>query len=83
MSLVVSSWLVLGNTYQQRLLQLGQLQAQKERIKKELDQHEVALLITVQPQNVSQQSRKSLNESVGMSRRSRPIPSLSRATHKK
>jgi hypothetical protein len=83
LSLVVSSWMVLGNTYQQMLLQLSQLQAQKERIKKEIDQHEIALLISVQPQNVSQQLRKSLNESVGMPRRSRPISDIGGAAHQK
>jgi hypothetical protein len=83
MSLVVSSWMVLGNTYQQMLLRLGQLQAQKEQIKKELDQHEIALFNMVQPQNVSQQSRKLLNESVGMSRRSRPVSDIGGTAHQK
>ncbi|MBU3621175.1 hypothetical protein [Polynucleobacter sp. CS-Odin-A6] len=75
MSLVASSWMTLGNTYQQMVLRLGQLQEQRVQMKQTLDQHELAL-ITHQP-------RKSSHESTGMSRRSRPISSAGGATHQK
>ena len=83
MSLVATSWMALGSTYQQMVLRLGQLQAQKEQMKKELDQHELAVLTVAQSKNTNHKSRKSINEPVGMSRRSLPVPSFGRTAHKK
>jgi type II secretory pathway pseudopilin PulG len=83
MSLVASSWMTLGNTYQQMVLRLGQLQEQRVQMKQELDQHELALLNAAQSKNLSHQSRKSLHESAGMSRRSRLISVTGRTPHQK
>jgi hypothetical protein len=83
MSLVTSSWMALGNAYQQMVLKLGQLQEQRVKMKQALDQHELALFAKSQSQNLSQQSRKSLHESTGVSRRSRPISSIGRTSHQK
>jgi type II secretory pathway component PulJ len=83
MSLVASSWVGLSNIYQGMILRLGQLQEKKMELKKEMDQHELAILTAAQSNNANQTSRKLADESIGVSRRSRPIPSLGRATHKK
>jgi type II secretory pathway pseudopilin PulG len=83
MSLVTTSWIVLGNTYQQMVLRLGQLQEQRAQMKQVLDQHELALLTMAQSKNLSHHPRKSLNESSRMSRRSGPISSISGASKKK
>jgi type II secretory pathway pseudopilin PulG len=83
MSLVTSSWMALGNTYQQMVLRLGQLQEQRVQMKQSLDQHELALLATAQSKKLSHRSRKQLHESTGMSRRSRPISHIGRTPHQK
>jgi hypothetical protein len=83
MSLVASSWMGLSNTYQGMILRLGQLQEKKVELRKEMDRHELAILIAAQSNNSNQISGKLVDESIGVSRRSRPIPSLGRATHKK
>jgi type II secretory pathway pseudopilin PulG len=83
MSLVTSSWMALGNTYQQMVLRLGQLQEQRVQMKQSLDQHELALLATAQSKNFSHQSRKSSHEPTGMSRRSRPISHIGRTPYQK
>jgi hypothetical protein len=88
MSLVASSWMALGNTYQKMVLRLGQLQEQRVQMKHALDQHELELLTIAQsknfnPKNFSHQSRKSSHEPTGMSRRSRPISHIGRTSHQK
>lgn len=83
MSLVTSSWVVLGDTYQQMVLRWGQLQEQRVQMKHTLDQYELALLTHAQSKNLSHQPRKSLHESTRMSRRSRPIPHVSGTPHQK
>jgi hypothetical protein len=83
MTLVASSWMVLSNAYQGMVLRLGQLQEKRAELRKEMDMHELAILTATQLNNPNQISRKLANESIGVSRRSRPIPSLGRATHKK
>ena len=83
MSLVVSSWMGLSNTYQGVILRLGHLQEKRAELKKEMDRHELAILTAVQSNNSNPISRKLVDESIGMSRRSRPLPSLGRTTHKK
>jgi Zn-dependent M16 (insulinase) family peptidase len=83
MSLVSSSWIGLNNAYQGMVLRLGQLQEKRAELRKEMDRHELAILNTAQLNNPNQISRKLADESIGMSRRSRPIPSLGRTTHKK
>jgi type II secretory pathway component PulJ len=83
MGLVASSWMGLSNTYQGMILRLGQIQEKKVELGKEMDQHELAILTAAQSNNSKQISRKLADESIGVSRRSRPIPSLGRTTHKK
>ncbi|QWE00724.1 hypothetical protein FD967_01375 [Polynucleobacter sp. JS-Mosq-20-D10] len=83
MSLVVSSWMGLSNTYQGVILRLGHLQEKRVELKKEMDRHELSTLNAAQLKNSNQISRKLADESLGMSRWSRPIPGLGRATHKK
>jgi hypothetical protein len=83
MSLVASSWMNLSNTYQGMILRLGQLQEKRVELRKEMDKHELAILTAAQLNNSNQISRKLADESIGVSRRPRPIPSLGRTTHKK
>jgi Tfp pilus assembly protein PilV len=83
MSLVVSSWIGLSNIYQGMILRLGQLQEKKAELRKEMNRHELTILAAVQLNNSNPTSRKLADESIGVSRRSRPLPSLGRATHKK
>lgn len=83
MGLVATSWMALGNTYQYQILRLGQLQEQREQIKKEVDQHEMLVSTSTQSSNASTASRKLVNESIGMSRRSRPVSSVGRTINKK
>jgi Tfp pilus assembly protein PilV len=83
MGLVATSWMALGNTYQYQILRLGQLQEQREQIKKEVDQHEILVFTSTHSSNTSTASRKSENESIGMSRRSRPVSSVGRTINKK
>ena len=83
MSLIASSWMGLSNIYQGMILRLGQIEEKRVELRKEMDRHELAILTAAQSNNSNQISRKLTDESIGMSRRSRPIPSLGRATHKK
>jgi hypothetical protein len=83
MSLVASSWMGLSNNYQGMILRLSQLQEKRAELRKEMDRHELAILTVAQLNNSNQISRKLADESIGMSRRSRPISSLGRTTHKK
>lgn len=83
MSLVASSWIGSSNTYQGMILRLGQLQEKRVELRKEMDQYELSILNAAQLNNSYQISRKPADESIGVSRRSRPIPSLSRTTHQK
>ena len=83
MSLVASIWVGLSNTYQGMILRLGQLQEKRAELRKEMDIHELAILTATQLNNPNQISRKLADESIGVSRRSRPLPSLGRTTHKK
>ncbi|MES2585513.1 MAG: hypothetical protein V4536_01195 [Pseudomonadota bacterium] len=83
MSLVAGSWLALNNTYQGMILRLAQLQEKRVALKKEMDRHELAVLAAAQLSNSNPASRKLADESIGVSRRSRPIPSLGRTPHKK
>ena len=83
MSLVASTWLGLSNTYQGMILRLGQLQGKRVELRKEMDRHELSILNAAELNNPNQISRKLANESIGVSRRSRPIPTLSRTTHQK
>jgi hypothetical protein len=83
MSLVASSWMSLSNAHQGLILRLGQLQEKRAELRKEMDRHELAILTAAQLNNSNQISRKLADESIGVSRRPRPIPSLGRTTHKK
>jgi Tfp pilus assembly protein PilV len=83
MSLVASSWMTLGNTYQQMVLRLGQSQEQRVQMKHMLDQHELSLIASAHSKNFSHQSGKSIHESTGMSRRSRPISRIGEPPHQK
>jgi hypothetical protein len=83
MSLVASSWMALTNTYQGMILRLGQLQEKRVELRKEMDRHELAILTATQLSNSKPASRKLADESIGMSRRSHPIVSSSRASNQK
>ena len=83
MSLVASSWMGLSNIYQGMILRLGQLQEKRTELRKEMDTHELAILTAAQSNNLNPISRKLVDEFIGVSRRSRPLPSLGRTTHKK
>ncbi len=83
MSLVACSWVGLSNIYQGMILRLGQLQEKKVELRRQMDGHELFILAAAQLNNPNQTSRKLADESIGVSRRSRPLPGLSRATHKK
>ena len=83
MSLVVSSWVGLSNIYQGMILRLGQLEEKRAELRKDMYRHELAISTAAQLNNSKKFSRKLADESIGVSRRSRPIPSLSRTTHKK
>ncbi|QWE22894.1 prepilin-type N-terminal cleavage/methylation domain-containing protein [Polynucleobacter sp. AP-Jannik-300A-C4] len=79
MSLIATSWISLGNTYQKLLLLMGQLGARRLQIHQELDQHEIAQATAAKI--VSKESL--LNESTRVPRRIRPVPDLGRASIKK
>ena len=83
MSLVASSWVGLSNIYQGMILRLGQLQEKRVELRKEMDRHELAILGATKGNISNQTSGKLSDESIGMSRRSRPLPSPRRATHQK
>ena len=83
MSLVAGSWMGLSNIYQGMILRLGQLQEKRAELRKEMDRHELAILTTTQLNKQNKISRKLADESIGVSRRSRPVSSLGRTTHKK
>jgi hypothetical protein len=83
MSLVASSWMGLSTIYQGMILRLGQLQEKRVELRKEMDRHEIAILAAAQPNHSNQTSRKLADESIGVSRRSRPLSSLGRTTHQK
>lgn len=79
MSLIATSWISLGNTYQKLVLVMGQLGARRVQIHQELDQHEIA-----QAEAGKIVSRESLlNESTGVPHRIHSIPHLGRASIKK
>ena len=81
MSLVATSWLASKASYHQLVLRMGQMQRKKDEIKKELDRHEIILFNARQSQ--SHPSNGGLIESIGVSRRSRPIAHSSSAAHQK
>ena len=83
MSLIASSWMGLSNIYQGMILRLGQIEEKRVELRKEMDRHELAILTAAQSNNSNQISRKLTDESIGMSRRSRPIPSPGHTSHKK
>jgi len=83
MSLVASSWMGLSNNYQGMILRLGQLQEKRVELRKEMDRHELSILTAAHLNNSNQISRKLADESIGVSRRSRPVSSSGRSTHKK
>jgi hypothetical protein len=83
MTLVASSWMGLSNVYQGMILRLGQLEEKRVGLRKEMDRHELTILTAAQSNNSNPISRKLAYESIGMSRRPRPIPSSDHTTHKK
>ncbi len=74
MSLIATSWISLGNTYQKLVLLMGQLGVRRLQIHQELDQHEISQATAAKI--VSRESL--LNESTGVPRRIRPMPHLGR-----
>lgn len=80
-SLVATSWLASETSYHQLVLRMGHMQSKKDEIKKELDRHEITLFNAQQSQ--SRIPKGDLIESIGVSRRSRPITHSSGAAHQK
>ena len=72
MSIVASSWIVLEGSYYRLVLKMAQIQVKKAAINGGRDQYEVALFTAMQSDK--QDTKVVLNESSGMSRRSRRIP---------
>ena len=83
MSLVATSWMALGNSFQHLILRVGQLQEKRVQMQKELDQFEMALFTKRQANNEPHQSRGFLNESTGMSRRPHAFSHHGHTTHQK
>lgn len=83
MSLVATSWMALGNSFQHLILRLGQLQEKREQIKKELDQYEMTLFTKGQEKNELHHSRGFVSESIGMPRRPHTFSHPGHTTHQK
>lgn len=83
MGLIASGWMALSNTYQGMILRLGQVAERGVALRKIMDQHELAILTATQLSHSNQITRKLADEPTGMSRRTRPVPDVSRTTHKK
>lgn len=81
MSIVASSWIALEGSYHHLVLKMGQIHVKKAAINRELDQYEIALFTTMQ--SGIPDSKVGLNESSGMSRRSRLISRSSSTINKK
>ena len=71
-SIVASSWIALEGSYYRLVLKMAQIQVKKAAINQERDQYEVALFRAMQSDQPD--AKVVLNESSGMSRRSRLVP---------
>jgi hypothetical protein len=60
MSLVMTSWMALENTFQHMILRLGQLQEKRAQMKKELDQYELSLFAKIHTSNALHHSKRGL-----------------------
>ena len=58
MSLVMTSWIALENTFQHMILRLGQLQEKRVQMKRELDQYELSLFTKRQESKDSHRLKK-------------------------
>jgi hypothetical protein len=83
MSLIVSSWIILGDTYQHMILRLGKSQEQRAQMKKEADQYELTLLAADQLNPEINPIRGLVNEPSRVSRWPRHISDPSGAIDKK
>ena len=83
MSLIASSWITLGDNYQQMILRLGKSQEQRAQMKKEADQYELTLLAANQLNREINPIRGLVNEPSRVSRRPRHISDPSGAIDKK
>ena len=83
MILIVSSWIILGDTYQQMILRLGRSQEQRAQMKKEADQYELTLLVADQLNREINPIRRPVNEPFRVSRWPRHISDPSGAIDKK
>jgi prepilin-type N-terminal cleavage/methylation domain-containing protein len=81
MSIVASSWIALEGSYQHLVLRMALVQEKKAAINRESDQYEIALFTAMQSDKPD--SKLVLNESSGMSRRSRLIPRAGGPVNKK
>ena len=72
MSIVASSWIALEGSYYRLVLKMTQIQVKKVAVNGERDQYEVALFTAMQSDQPD--AKVVLNESSGMSRRSRLVP---------
>lgn len=81
MSLIASSWIALGQTYQTLGLRFMREQEKRIHIKQELDQHEIAQSVFAKQSDPSPKS--SLNESTRVSRRHGHVPDSGRTIVKK
>jgi hypothetical protein len=83
MSLIASSWITIGGTYQQMALRLGKSQEQRVQIKKEADQYELTLVAAGQLKREMNSIRGLVNEPSRVSRRFHHIPDSGGTTDKK
>jgi len=69
MSLIASSWMTLGTTYQQMVLRLGKSQEQRVKMKREADQYEFTVFATSQFNREMNRTRGLINEPSRVPRR--------------
>jgi Tfp pilus assembly protein PilV len=83
MSLIASSWMTLGTSYQQMVLRLGKSHEQRVQMKKEADQYELTIFSASPSNREIHDARGLINEPSRVSRRPRLITHSGGATDKK
>lgn len=77
MTLITTSSISLGHTYQKLVLSMGQVREKRVQTHQELDQHEITQAEATKITSREHLSKRiALNESAGVSRRIRPMPHL-------
>ena len=80
-TIVASSWIALEGSYHRLVLKMTQIQVKKAAINRERDQYEAALFRAMQSDKPD--AKVVLNESSGMSRRSRLVPHFGSSVNQK